>query len=230
MDFLSQEILAILGLIAVFLVAAFTVLLFFGILFVYFMSKNQRVVRFLSSTIGAMLSKTLISLLDLFYVPSKKVISLLGGNSKLVDLVNIEMKNMLFRKSFSRVPFKERIVLLPQCLRSLDCPTKFHSVEGARCVKCGKCKIYKITEKAEELGYKGTYIAPGGGFVRRILKKVKPKAVVGIGCPYEVYAGMGLFKKDLPGQGVILLSDGCVETDVALDEIYHVLEMREDEN
>ena len=171
-EFNTQELLAIIGLLAVIFFALFLVFLALGVIFVYVLSKNKRIMRFLSSTVGVWISKRIMFILGLVYSPSKKIISLIGGNPKMVDLVHVELANMLLRKSFSLVPFKDRIVVVPQCLRSLECPASFHSVEGAKCIKCGKCKVFKITQKAEELGYKGTYIAPGGGFVKRIIKKV----------------------------------------------------------
>jgi hypothetical protein len=226
MELLPQDTLALIGLIAIVLLAVLILLLVSGLIFAYIAFRNKKVVGFLYSKFGIFVTKVLVFILDLFYVPSRKIISVLGGNEKMIDVVNIEMRNMVLKKRFSETPYTDRLIVLPQCLRSLECPAKFSSIEGARCAKCNKCKVFTITEKAEKLGYKGVYIAPGGGFVKRILQKVKPKAVIGVGCPVEVYWGLqGVSDAGLTGYGVLLLRDGCVMTDIDLDEIFTVMEM-----
>lgn len=214
------------GTIAIIGMIALVALLFIVLIFAYIISRNKKVVKFLSSAFGLFVLKILLFVLDLLYMPSRKVISMLGGNDKMIDMVNIEVRNILLKKKFAEVSYKDRIVILPQCLRDLNCPVKFSSVGGAKCAGCSKCKIFEISKKADELGYRGTYIAPGGGFVRRTIVKVKPKAVIGVGCPCEVNIGMLEFSnRGLLGQGVLLLRDGCVGTDVDLEELFQVMEM-----
>jgi hypothetical protein len=230
MELFSQDTLAIIGLIALALVVILVLLLLVGLIFAYAAFKNKRVMTFLHSKLGFFVIKVLLFIFDILYVPSRKIISILGGNEKMIDVVNIEMRNMVLKKRYSETPYAERLIVLPQCLRSLECPAKFSSIDGARCAKCDKCKITSITKKAEEMGYKGVYIAPGGGFVKRILKKIRPKAVIGVGCPVEVYWGLqGVSDAGLIGYGVLLLRDGCVMTDIDLDELFTVMEMREHE-
>lgn len=229
MELLSQETFAVIGIIFFVLLAAFLLLLAAGIIFAYIAFTKRSVLRFMYSRLGFFIIRLMLFILDLLYVPSRKIVSFVGGNEKMIDVVNIEMRNMLMKKRFSTVPYSDRVIILPQCLRSLECPAKFSSIEGATCAGCKKCKIFKITEKAEEMGYKGVYIAPGGGFVKRILKEVKPKAVIGVGCPVEVYWGLlEVTSRGLLGQGQLLLRDGCVLTDVELDEVFNLMEMYED--
>ncbi len=226
MELLSRELLANIGMIAIAGGIILALMLSIGLLFAYIISRNRNVVDFLSSKFGSVIIRILLVISDLLYIPSKKTVSLLGGNDSMIDIVGIELRNMLLKKRFAEVPYKDRVVILPQCLRDLNCPAKFSSIEGARCTGCGKCKIFNISKKADELGYKGAYIAPGGGFVKRIIKKAKPKAVLGVGCPYEVNWGMlEISDKGLPCQGVILLGSGCVGTDVDLEEVFTVMEM-----
>jgi len=219
-------LLATIGMVAIVGAIIFAVLLLIALIFAYMTSRNRKIIRFLSSRFGSVIIKILLFILDLLYLPSRKIVSLLGGNDKMIDMVNIEMRNMLLKNRFSGVPYEGRVVILPQCLRDLDCPVRFSSVGGAQCAGCGKCKIAKISKKAKELGYKGTYITLGSGFVRRTIKKVRPKAIVGVACSSELnWAMLEFSNKGLLGQGVILLRDGCVETDVDLEELFPVMEM-----
>jgi len=225
-ELLSQEVLAYIGMVALVALVVFSILLITGVLFTYIFFRKREIVQSTSSRITSFFLRMLLIVLDFLYLPSKKIISFLGGNDAMVDIVNAEIRNMLFKKGFSATPYSERIIILPQCLRDTECPASFSSVEGSRCAGCGKCKIYNITKKAEKLGYKGTYIAPGGGFVKRIIQKTKPKGVIGVGCPYEVNLGLlEVSSRGIPCQGVILLKSGCVKTDVDLVSVYNVMEL-----
>jgi len=73
------------------------------------------------------------------------------------------------------------------------------------------------------LGYR-VFIVPGGGFVKRLVLRHKPKGIVGVACLPEVMLGMDLLGKTrLPGQGVVLLRSGCLNTKVDLAELKTVL-------
>jgi len=222
MDLLPPEILQNIGLISVTVIAAAVIILTVVLVLTYLMFRNTKIIKSIHTT----LLKINLLILDLLYMPAKKMTLMVGGNDMMIDVVATEIRNILLKNSFSQVPYSERIILLPQCLRGENCPAKFSSVEGARCQSCGQCKIKEIDKKEKELGYKGVYIAPGGGFVRRILKKTKPHAVVGVGCPVEVNMGLlEVASKGIPCQGVILLNSGCVTTDVDLNAVYEAMEL-----
>jgi uncharacterized protein len=226
MDLFSDEILKNIGLASVITVTAVIALLILALVLTYLMFRNTKIIRFINNRISSIVLKVLLTILDLLYMPAKKIIIMVGGNDMMIDVVGTEIRNILFKNTFSQVPYNKRIVVIPQCLRSMDCPAKFNSIEGAKCVECGKCKIREISRKAKELGYIGTYIAPGGGFVKRIIKKTKPGAMIGIGCPYEVNLGLlEVSSKGLPCQGVTLLTNGCVTTDVDLNSVFETMEL-----
>ena len=226
MDLFSDELLKNIGLASVITVTAVIALLLLAICLTYLMFRNTKIIKFINNRVSSIVLKVLLTILDLLYMPAKKIIIMVGGNDMMIDVVGTEIRNILFKNTFSQVPYNQRIIVIPQCLRSMDCPAKFNSVEGARCVECGKCKIREISKKAKELGYIGTYIAPGGGFVKRIIKSTKPGAMIGIGCPYEVNLGLlEVSSKGIPCQGVTLLTNGCVTTDVDLNAVFETMEL-----
>ncbi len=174
---------------------------------------------------GMFLPSLVLFVVDSLNLPAKKFVSMLGGNPEMVDRVGIEIRNMMFRDKFRKIPYGERLIILPQCLRHVDCPAKISPVEGIKCLKCGRCKIAKIAEKATVLGYKGFYIVPGGSFAARVVKRIKPKAVFGVACPHELnWAMLESSDRAIPPQGIILLRTGCVNTDVDLEEVLEQIE------
>ncbi len=136
-----------------------------------------------------------------------------GLNERLINYTHIEIRNKLSEYGFKVTPYSERILFLPHCMRdSKRCKAKY-SDEGLQCRRCGKCDLSKLIGWAEELGYHSVFITPGGSMVHKLIKKYKPKAVMGVCCyeeatmAYDRLAGTGIH-----GQASLLLYDGCKDT------------------
>ena len=170
----------------------------------------------------------MITLITALEGPLKAVLNFFGVDGNSVTQLEIEIKNKIDETRYATTPYNERMLLLPQCLRhSTNCPAKLHSEHGIQCIKCGLCKCKEILEKAEELGYKKVVIAPGGTFAGRMMRKYKPKAVLGVGCLYEVQEGLRLcMRYKLPARGVMLSKDGCVNTTMDFDKLYEAMELK----
>ncbi len=148
----------------------------------------------------------------------------LGMDEKELMKLYIDVKNKLHKDKFVKTDFSNRILLLPQCLRSRSCEAELTEY-GYECSDCGKCRIPEIKKIAEDLGYK-VFILPGGRIVEKIIKTFKPKAVLGVACLKELVLGsVACEKAGIPAQGVALLRDGCVETDVKLTEVFKALSL-----
>jgi len=136
-----------------------------------------------------------------------------------------EKMNRSMESSFLVVPFSERLIFVPQCLRNISrCKAK-ECGSYYICMECGGCKVGTLTAKAGALGYKGLYILKGGRTVEKLLKELKPKAILGIACYFEGVQGF----KEGQKHGVIvqfspLTTDGCVNTDLNLEETIKVIE------
>jgi hypothetical protein len=135
-----------------------------------------------------------------------------GVEEKELFQLYIETKNRSLVKNFAAIPYNERVLLLPQCLRAKDCPAILGKY-GYECQGCGRCSVEKIKHVTENLGYKGTFILPGGSIAQKILLEIKPKATLGVACFKELVLGSFLCEKlGIIGQGVALLRDGCINT------------------
>ncbi len=144
----------------------------------------------------------------------------------IVDDVGVRLRNYINRQKFLRVPKTERFVFMPQCVRSTECPAKL-SPEGIKCVSCGRCEVGDAKKYAEGLGYR-FFIVPGSSFIKRIMKKYRPKAVVGVGCQMEIKEGLDLMHRyDIPALGVPLTRSGCVSTTLDWEQFYDKLADKE---
>jgi len=152
----------------------------------------------------------------------------LGLKDRLINYTHIEMRNKLNEYGFKATPYSKRILFLPHCLRDSRACKGNYNEEGLQCKRCGKCDIDRLLGIAEELGYSKAFITPGGSMVQRLIRKYKPKAVVGICCYHEA----NLAFDELSGTGIhaqacLLLQDGCKDTKANTAEAREKMELIE---
>ena len=181
-------------------------------------SENSSIMRVVKK-----LSKTKLSSLALHKL--EQLATKVGVEEQELFQLYVEAKNRSLIESFAATPYNQRVVLLPQCLRAKDCPAEIGKY-GYECQQCGRCSVAKIMQLTKDLGYKGTFIMPGGSLAKKVLLELKPKASLGVACYKELVMGSYLCEKvGVIGQGVELLKDGCINTIVnikALKEALHV--------
>lgn len=133
----------------------------------------------------------------------------------------VTLQNTLNKKAFTAIPTTSRAVFIPQCLRSNACPAHLHD-EGLKCRSCGLCRVGEARKYLEDLGYK-VFIVPGSSFIKRMIKKYRPKAIIGVGCLLEVKEGLDMSSQiDIIAMGAVNISDGCVETEADWELVYRI--------
>ena len=129
------------------------------------------------------------------------------------------------------VPFSQRVLLLPHCLRpSQDCPGKM-TKQGLSCAGCSlaDCAIYRLRAAATEVGYSGVCVAPGGRLAVRFLAEYQPAGVVAIACDKELEEGLeAIAQMDWEGDQPIVVTfplsqDGCVDTRVDVETAREII-------
>ena len=148
------------------------------------------------------LPSVIIFIVNVFYSPLKSFANLLGDN------IGIEVRNKVNKAKFEKIPPKDKIIVLPHCLRSAQCEASLKET-GVQCTYCGKCAIGVIKEKAEPMGYR-VFIVPGSSFVKKIIQQNKFKSVVGVACHVDLNQTM-MALSDFAPQGVLLSTSGCFE-------------------
>ncbi|MGC9529253.1 MAG: DUF116 domain-containing protein [Candidatus Bipolaricaulaceae bacterium] len=137
-------------------------------------------------------------------------------------------------RTFAAVPPGERLLLLPHCLRpSAACPGR-PSRDGFQCPPdCRQaCAIGRLRRAAEAAGYKGVCVAPGGSLALRFIKELRPQAILAIACHKELAEGVeAVAELDGPRPAVLtlpLLRDGCVDTEVSVEEALRLVQLGTD--
>jgi len=151
----------------------------------------------------------------------KAFFRLLGLEEREMLSFFIKLHNAMNTAEFQCIPVSERAVFMPQCLRSSKCPAHL-TPEGLKCRNCGQCTVGEARSILEKMGYR-IFIVPGSSFIKRMVRKYHPKAIIGVGCLSEVKEGIDMADKmGLVAMGVVTMKEGCVETLVNWADIYEV--------
>lgn len=151
----------------------------------------------------------------------KIVCLLLGVDGKELMEFLIRIDNEMNFSNFAKIPVEQRAIFFPQCLRARDCPARL-TPDGLKCVSCGRCGLGRAVPALNKAGYK-TFIIPGSTFIKRMVKKYQPKAMIGVGCMMEVKEGLQMGRKiSMTTIGFVTKSDGCVETTMDYEELMEV--------
>ena len=149
----------------------------------------------------------------------KSIFRFLGLEDREIIAFFIKLHNTMNKSAFEKVPATSRAVFLPQCLRSSECPAHL-TPEGLLCRNCGRCTIGESHLMLEHLGYR-VFVVPGSSFIKRMVKKYRPGAIIGVGCLTEVKEGIDMADKmGLAVIGVVTEKEGCVETFVNWSDVY----------
>jgi hypothetical protein len=152
---------------------------------------------------------------------TKAILRFLGLEERELAAFLIKMHNVMNKQAFSEIAVKERAVFVPQCLRSAKCPAHL-TPEGLKCQGCGLCGIGQARRVLERLGYR-LFVVPGSSFIKRMVRKYRPKAIIGVGCLSEVKEGLDMADSlGLVSMGIVTTKEGCVETDVVWRDVIDV--------
>ncbi len=98
----------------------------------------------------------------------------------------IEMNNRLVLSEGYRT--SRILLLLPHCLQIDKCDIRItHNINN--CKRCGRCEIKDLLAIAEENNL-NLFVATGGTLARRIVKDVKPEAIVAVACERDLSSGI----------------------------------------
>jgi len=156
---------------------------------------------------------------------AENVLRDLNANRKYLKYAAVLVNNEVWRETVAGIPYTQRLLLLPQCLRDQTrCRAQMDEF-GLICRHCGACPIGPLTAEARRLGYV-VLVAEGSAVVTNLIETGKVHAVVGVSC-LSVLEGVFPYMEAgaVPGIAIPLLQDGCANTTVDLDWLWDAVEM-----
>ncbi len=149
--------------------------------------------------VGIILTIIGIPTLPLFQGPAWSAINLLfpvtiwigkffDVDKERVERSFIEVSNHLVKKRHIKVAPERLLILTPHCIQQESCPYKItHDI--ANCRKCGKCQVGDLLIISEKYGVH-LAVVTGGTLARKIIKSLRPQAVLAIACERDLTSGI----------------------------------------
>ena len=116
------------------------------------------------------------------------------------------------------------LLLLPHCLQVNECTIRItHNIYN--CKRCGKCEITDLIEIADAHQLK-LFVATGGNLARKIVKDVRPEAIVAVACERDLSSGIAdSFPLPIFGIPNERPSGPCVNTRVSLEKVKEAIQL-----
>lgn len=128
----------------------------------------------------------------------------------------INLNNSLVRRECTEA--EKILLLLPHCLQINECDIRL-TYNIYNCKKCGRCEIRDLIRIAEE-NRLDLFVATGGSLARRVIKEIRPDAVIAVACENDLSSGI-VDTYPLPILGIIndRPSGPCLNTKVDLSKV-----------
>jgi geranylgeranyl pyrophosphate synthase len=152
--------------------------------------------------------------LDELYVLADEFISLYSQDAQIRDWIMVFINNSLWKTTVESIPYKRRILLLPQCLKaSATCKAECDEF-GLLCRRCNTCSIGQLQDEADSLGLM-TLVAEGFTTVAGLIESGQIEAVIGVACLESLEKAFPLLVNHaIPGIAVPLTVAGCKDTEL----------------
>ena len=162
--------------------------------------------------------------LDLLTRHADQLLARLDLNGRGFDhYTMIELNNALWSLYFPHIARKQRLLLLPFCLRKQPgCPAD-HDELGLICRNCGQCSIPRLSDEADALDMP-VLVAESSSAVADWVEQGEIQAVVGVSCLDSLEKSFpAMLRSAVPGIAVPLLRDGCKDTIFDPDDLKRAL-------
>lgn len=100
----------------------------------------------------------------------------------------IEVSNQLVRQKLVRVKPEKLLILTPHCIQHDSCPHKI-TKDVSNCRQCGKCRVGELVALSRRYGVH-LAVVTGGTLARKVVKAVRPQAVLAIACERDLTSGI----------------------------------------
>lgn len=140
-----------------------------------------------ASTLGIFQGPAWVAI-NLLFPSAIRLGRLFDIDKECVERSFIEVSNHLIRSKHITVSPEKLLVLAPHCIQNEACPYKI-TRDATNCRKCGSCQVGELLSMVQK--YKiNLAIVTGGTLARRVIKTLRPQAVVAIACERDLTSGI----------------------------------------
>ena len=136
----------------------------------------------------------------------------------------LEINNNYVLKKIKKKTNDKILILLPHCIQLYDCEYKI-TADINNCRVCGKCVVCNFVDIKNKYKNIDVKIATGGTLARKYVKDLRPNLIIAVACKRDLISGIrdaepflvyGVFNK--------IKNESCINTTVAIEDIYTILE------
>lgn len=128
------------------------------------------------------------STINMLFPIAMRLGKLLDIDKERVEHSFIEVSNHLVRRKGIKVSPDRLLILTPHCIQQEACPHKI-TRDVNNCRSCGACQVGDLLELSRRYGVHFA-VATGGTLARKIIKTIRPKAVLAIACERDLTSGI----------------------------------------
>ncbi|OXT05254.1 hypothetical protein CE561_12930 [Thermoanaerobacterium thermosaccharolyticum] len=189
------------------IVAIFLIFGIIGFIYLVYSKSNNRT-----------LNKILLTLIDVSYPVLQILGGILGIERDKIQQSFTNINNFLVNSRHDKYMPEDLLILTPHCIQFNECKFKVTN-DIDNCRRCGRCQVSDLIKLKEKYGVK-VAIATGGTLARKVVKDIKPKAIIAIACERDLTSGI-LDVKKIPVYGIINMRPNgpCFNTKVNIDEV-----------
>ncbi len=123
---------------------------------------------------------------------ARRVARLVGvGGDRLIHSF-VEVSNAATRARLRRAAMRSSgpvLVLLPRCIQRPEC-TQAIAEDVENCRRCGQCVVAEILALRDDYDDVVMAVLTGGSLAPGLIKRLEPRAVVGVACERELFDGI----------------------------------------
>jgi uncharacterized protein len=113
---------------------------------------------------------------------------LVDVDKERVERSFIEVSNHLIRRQHCKISPEKLLILTPHCIQNEACPYKI-TRDVSNCHACGRCQVGDLLQLTRAYGV-NLAIVTGGTLARKVIKTIRPHAVLAIACERDLTSGI----------------------------------------
>ena len=126
--------------------------------------------------------------INLLFRPAVLLGRLIDIDRERIERSFIEVSNHIVQRRQVWVKPAQLLLLLPHCLQLDACRHKI-TTRIENCKQCGTCPVGDLAALAQHYGVH-IAVVPGGTLARKVIKHLRPKAVLAVACERDLVSGI----------------------------------------
>lgn len=128
------------------------------------------------------------STINLLFPMATRIGRLFDIDKERIERSFIEVSNHLIRQKMVKVRPEKLLILTPHCIQQENCTHKITN-NPENCRQCGNCQVGELLALSKKYGIH-LAIVTGGTLARKIIKTLRPHAVLAIACERDLTSGI----------------------------------------